>query len=163
MNVNSIDKHRYWLAFLLDDLPVGATFQPGLLHITVIPWFVLKTERRQLAEDFYSKFANLESFDAKVASEIMFGPKKGVPVSLIEYTKELERIHRVALDWFRQIGARWAVKTPHVSSEYRPHVRRRRGTKLNQGDLLRVSSLSLISARRQEDGRRQVIAKADLA
>jgi 2'-5' RNA ligase len=155
------DDYRYWLAVLLEDLPVNSPFQPEALHINIIPWFVLEANEAEMIKNFYSKFANIKSFKLKLGGIAMFGPKKDVAVNLAEATPQIMNLHTLALNWFEAIGARWAVKNPHVGSDYVPHVRRRQGTKLQQGDVVSINSLCLIRATRREDNIRSVVAKAE--
>lgn len=153
------DKYRYWLAFLLADLPVGATFQPGILHVTIIPWFVVEIDGAELRESFNKTFGQFQAFDARVGERTMFGPDRDVPVNLIQEAPEIRRLHELALGWFGQVGGRWAVKHPHVSEQYVPHIRRRRGSDLTQGTRLRLDCLTLVKALRGEDGQRSVAGK----
>ena len=153
------DKHRYWLTFLLPDLPTAAVFKPGALHITVIPWFVVEMDEAELLESFSKTFGQLQAFDVRVGETAMLGPDRDVSVNLIEEVPGIMQLHGLALDWMRQLRARWAVKQPHVGSEYIPHVRRRLGLSIAQGARLRLDHLTLVEALRAEDGQRRVAGK----
>ncbi len=158
-NVKKPEKLRYWLALMLEDLPPGTEFQPGRLHVTIIPWFVSKLDEAEMVNSFYNKFPNVTAFKIQIGQKAMFGPKKDVSVSLIEPSKPLLTLHQMALDWFDEIGARWAVKNPHAAEDYKPHIRRRQGTKIEASEAIIIDSLSLIKAARQEDGKRLVAAQ----
>ena len=156
------DKYRYWLTFLLADLPVGAIFQPGILHITIIPWFVVEIDESKLRKSFNKAFGHIQVFDVRVGEKAVFGPDRDVPVNLIKDAPEIIQLHKLALDWFGQVGARWAVQQPHVGNEYVPHIRYRRGSDLTQGSRLHLDSLTLVRALRSEDGQRSVAERATL-
>lgn len=160
MNQLKIKKYRYWLTYLRDDLSVGAEFQPGILHITFLTWFVSELGEEEIIETFYKKFSKVKTFDVKVGKQIMLGPKKDVAVNLLELNPEVLNLHQAGLAWFKQIHARWAVKQPHVDNDYVPHIRRRGGSSFNEGDIWSLSSLSLVKALRHEDGSRLVAARA---
>jgi hypothetical protein len=155
-------KQRYWLAFLLEDLSVGATFAPGVLHLTIIPWFVSNRPEEEVIKSFQSTFNGLPTVEMKIGQQVNFGPKKNVPVNLVTDNPDLMNMHKLSLDWFTRLNARWAVKNPYVGEEYKPHIRRRDDTEIKKGDILNLNFLSLISANRQEDNIRTVAAKVDL-
>lgn len=158
-NVKKVDKLRYWIALMLEDLPVGTQFQPGRLHITIIPWFVSDQEEAKIINSFNLKFSKINKFTVTVGKNALFGPKKDVSVSLIKPNQALLSLHCFSLQWFDEIGARWAVKNAHVDRDYKPHIRRRRGTKIKIGQIFKINSLSLIKAARHEDGQRVVAAQ----
>lgn len=162
MSVSKAKKQRYWLALMLDDLAVGEIFEPGRLHITIIPWFVTDNDEPAAARAFYKEFSGQKSFTVQVGEEALFGPKHDVNVNLIEPIISLLQLHSQALHWFEAISARWAVKRPHVGQEYIPHIRRRRGTKLTVGEEIQIKSLSLVAADRRENNHRRVAARIDL-
>jgi hypothetical protein len=151
---------RYLIAYLLDDLVVGAQFKPSALHITILPWFALETEEGPFLNWFYEHFDQMAAFEATSAQRAMFGPKKDVPVSILEPAAEFMKLHVLALSWFGAVGARWAEKDPYVGDDYIPHVAQRRGYVLAEGQKLPINSVSLFKASRQEDQVRLVAAKA---
>lgn len=147
---------------MLDDLPIGSVFEPGRLHITIIPWFVVDVDETEVIQSFYREFSANQPLKVKVGkNNTDFGPNHDVRVSLIEPNEEIFDLHKQAVGWFGAINARWAVKKPHVGEEFIPHIRRRQGTKLDTGENIHVSSLSLIAADRQEDSLRRVAAKVE--
>ncbi len=152
--------YRYYISYLLDDLPVGAKFKPSALHITILPWFALETAEEPFIDWFCRHFDQIQAFDAVVSEPRMFGPKKDVPVSLIEPKEKFLKLHQLALSWFGELGARWAERDPFVGDDYKPHVAQRRGFVLTEGETLHIDSLSLFRALRREDHIRTVMAKA---
>ncbi len=158
MSDKKIKKLRYWLAYMLDEMPAGTVFKPGLLHITLLTWFVLEMEENKLVKSFTDEFIRQQPFDVKTGKKTSLGPKEDIPVNLLTGSG-IRQLHAKSLEWFERIGARWAVKDPHAGDQYLPHIRRRPGTHLKEGTLLHINSLSLIRATRQEDGRREVAAR----
>jgi 2'-5' RNA ligase len=156
-------KQRYWITFLLEDLASGKIFQPGVLHLTIIPWFVADILEQEVVKIFRSSFLDSPKIDAKIGSLSDFGPNDEVAVNLIENDSDLFKIHEQALELFNKINARWAVKNPYVGDDFKPHIRRRSEVAdIKQGDILHLKSLSLIKANRQEDNIRTVAAVIDL-
>lgn len=154
--------YRYYISYLLDDLPVGATFKPSALHISVLPWFALETDEGSFLTWFYRHFDAIDTFKVKVGPRRLFGPEKDVPVNLIEPTDGFLQLHKVALGWFGELGARWAEKDPYVGDDYLPHVAQRHGFVLQEGQTMLINSLTLFKATRREDHIRHVAAKAHL-
>ncbi len=160
MNEQKTNHYRYLLAYLLDDLAVGDKFKPSALHITILPWFALETDERPFLKWFYKHFGNLPAFDAVADRRSMFGPKKDVPVSILEPEAKFMDLHKIALSWFGAVRARWAEKDPYVGSDFVPHIAQRRGFVIAENQVLHIGSLSLFKASRQEDQTRVVAAKA---
>ena len=154
--------YRYYISYLLHDLPVGAKFKPSELHITVLPWFALETDEQPFIDWFYRNFDQCQAFDATVDTPMMFGPKKDVPVNLIEPKDKFLQLHKLALSWFGELGARWAEKDPYVGDDYKPHVAQRHGLVLEEGQNLHIGAITLFKALRREDHTRTVVAKAQL-
>ncbi len=152
--------YRYFIAYMLDDLPIGAKFKPSALHILVLPWFALETDEGPFLTWFYDHFDRVPAFNAVVGKQKLFGPQKDVPVNLMEPERKFMQLHMLALSWFGKVGARWAEKDPFVGSDYVPHVAQRRGFVLTEGERLPITSLTLVKAARHEDQIRQVAAKA---
>ena len=114
--------YRYYISYLLRDLPVGAKFDPSELHITILPWFALETNEGPFVDWFYKFFGQIEAFMATVSEPRMFGPKKDVPVNLIEPKDKFLQLHHLALSWFGELGARWAERDPYVGDDYKSYV-----------------------------------------
>ncbi|HSX18201.1 MAG TPA: 2'-5' RNA ligase family protein [Candidatus Saccharimonadales bacterium] len=153
------DKKRYWLTFLFKDLPVGATFKPHVLHLTIITWFVTELTDEQVQESFNQTFSGQKTFEINIGKQDEFKHNRKISVNLISSSPELALLHQKGLNWFNQINARWAVKNPHIGDEFIPHFRRRQGHNFEEGDKLTISSLSLVSAYRRGDDLRTVSAK----
>lgn len=161
MNESKPKKYRYWLTHLLRDLPAGAEFSPGELHITVIPWFVVEPEvELELNKSFIENFSGQAPFEVSIGGEVSLGPRQDISVFLLEDSQEITQLHNQAVEWFEKLNARWAVKHPYAKDEYIPHIRRREGNLLRPGDKVNFNSLSLVRALRRADEVREVAAKA---
>jgi hypothetical protein len=161
VNELKIEKLRWWLVFLLDDLPIGEEFQPSVLHLTIVPWFVVDIPQEEVITTFESYFSGFTRFKINICRNIKLGPRK-VSVNLVEDDGQLHHLHFKALSWLEHIESRWAVKNPFVGENYKPHIRRRRSTNIKPGQTITINSLSLVKARRTEDGQRKVAARVSL-
>jgi hypothetical protein len=163
VNESKTNPYRYYISYMLRDLPVGSKFKPSELHITILPWFALETKEGPFLEWFYKNFDAIAAFDAVVGEPKMFGPRHDVPVSLIGPKDKFLELHKLGLSWFGELGARWAEKDPYVGDDYLPHVAQRQGYVLEEGQPLRIESISLFKGARQDDHVRIVAAKAHLS
>src|SRR5689334_2202618 len=102
VSASKAEKSRFWVAFFLDDLPEGTFFKPGKLHITLAPWFVCDKDDEEIIGGF-EKFDFGKRFNIVVGTESKFGPKKDVPVNLVESTTELNDLHLKTLDFFKTV------------------------------------------------------------
>jgi 2'-5' RNA ligase len=158
------ERSRWWIAIFLEELETGSVFTPGQLHLTLIPWFTTDAADEEVEEAFRQKFQAYPKFNLEPTEEVMFGPDKDVPVTLVQSSAELLELHQTSLELFNQLGGHWAVKNPYVDDEYRPHIRRRTGSAVvKAGQIIEVNSLILVEARRQEDNLRRVAQKVNLA
>lgn len=161
-NASKTKPYRYLIAHMLDNLPIGAKFKPSALHISILPWFALETDEGPFLTWFYDHFDKIPTFSATVGEQKLFGPKKDVPVNLLEPEQKFMQLHMLALSWFGKVGARWAERDPYVGNDFVPHVAQRHGFVLREGQTLAIASLTLVKAARREDQIRQVAAKAKL-
>lgn len=162
MTKNTTKKYRYLIAYLLEDITIGAKFQPSVLHISILPWFALEADEELFTTWFYEHFDNMLAFEATVGSRQIFGPKQDVPVNIVEPQSEFLKLHELALSWFGKVGARWAERDPYVGVDFIPHIAQRQGFVLEEGQKLKINSLTLFKANRHEDHIRIVAAKAHL-
>lgn len=162
MNELKTSKQRYWIAVFLDDMDVGQVFETSRLHVTIIPWFVSDLTETDLINSFISEFNKINKFEIIVSDIAHFGPDHDITVNLIEPKPNIMQLHQQALAWFERVRHRWAVARPHVNEDYRPHIRRRPGSELNQGEIINLNNLYLIAADRIENNIRRVAAISPL-
>lgn len=162
MSASKSDKCRFWIAIFLDDIQPNTIFHPGLLHLTLIPWFVSDQSDLAVIDCFKSSFSGFSKFELCLSKRTTFGPKDNIAVSLVQPSEELTKLHQLSLDCFDSVGGRWAVKNPYVDAEFLPHIRRRPGTRLAEGQVISVTAIDLVKARREEDHLRELAAKVEL-
>src|SRR3972149_571048 len=160
VNESKTKHYRYFISYLLDDLDIGAKFQPSALHIITLPWFALETDEGPFLNWFYDHFDRLQAFDAVVGERKLFGPKKDVPVSIMEPQRKFMQLHMLALSWFGKLGARWAEIDPYVGNDYVPHIAQRRGFVLDERALPPISCHPSVGRRADPAVSRQLPAKA---
>jgi 2'-5' RNA ligase len=153
------DKPRYWVTYLVKDLPVGETFKPTARHMTIIPWFVTDKNNEEVIKSFMEEFEGQRRFEITVGPHTEFKNRRKIAINIVPAASELKDLHKKTLEWFSDLNARWAVKNPYVGEHYIPHIRRRVGHNLSEGESIEISSLSLVEASRRGDDLRIVIAR----
>jgi 2'-5' RNA ligase len=156
------ERTRWWIAIFLKDLAPGTVFTPNELHLTLIPWFTTGTDDKQVKAEFLETFKGESKLFINLHQRLNFGNDQDIPVVLADATPQLLRLHHKSLRLFEALGAHWAVKNPYVDEEYKPHIRERGDQELKSGTTIEATSISLISAKRQEDNVRVVAAKVGL-
>lgn len=159
VNDKKANRPRYWVTYLLKNLGVGETFSPDLLHLTIVPWFVVDLEKKEVGDSFTETFGGESKFEATVGEQDEFNQNRRIPINFIKPNPAVQQLHSKALDWLSSMDVRWAVKNPHVGHDYIPHIRRRDGRSVSEGDTLLIDSLSLVRAHRRGDDFRIVAAK----
>lgn len=144
---------------MLDDLEIGGEFESSARHITILQWFALETEEGPFLNWFYDHFKDLKAFDATAGERKMFGPRQDVPVTILGPKERFMALHKLALSWFGDVGARWAERDPYVGDDYVPHIAQRQGFNIEEGQMIHIGSLILFKAKRHEDHIRKVAAK----
>lgn len=162
VNEPKTEKYRYIVMFLLDDLGVGDKFKPEALHLTVATWFVSDMDDEAIKNAFLSFFCGQHKIDGRVGSKSEFNYKRKIPINLLSPAAEISKLHKLGLEFFGSVDGRWAVKIPHIADDFIPHIRRRPGSYLKEGQVIDINSLCLVRASRQEDGIREVAAKVEL-
>lgn len=162
MSGKKADKPRYWVTYLLNDLPVGAVFKPEELHLTIIPWFVTEVDNKEVIDSFGKTFSVCAPFEATVGKIDEFNQERKIIFNHLGPKAEIVALHTKGLEWFSYLGARWALQHPRVEDEFIPHIRRRDGKSVSEGDKLLIDSLSLVRANRRADDSRIIAAKAEL-
>jgi 2'-5' RNA ligase len=155
------DKSRYWVTYLIKDFEVGETFKPTARHLTILTWFVTELETDEVIKSFKEQFSGEEKFKITIGEHTEFKNSRKIEINLVLDSGELQNLHKKALGWFNLLNARWAVKSPYVGEQYIPHIRRRAGHNLSEGETLEISSLTLVCANRRGDDVRNVIAKVN--
>ncbi|MBA3757859.1 2'-5' RNA ligase family protein [Candidatus Saccharibacteria bacterium] len=163
MNGKKADKARYWVVYLPKGLPVGTTFKPNILHLTIVPWFVTSKDEDYILDSFKNVFSGGPAFEITLGQSDVFKHKRSIPINLIKPSQQLLALHTKTLDWLATLQAHWAVNRPHVAEEYKPHIRRRPGYNLSYGAKLRIDSLSLVKAYRRGDDFRIVASKVSFS
>jgi 2'-5' RNA ligase len=122
---------------------VGSCFKQWPLHITIVPWFRLKTDSSQISDGLQKSLSPFGAFEVRVGEKTRFGPKRNRPAHLLEpgAFPELERRVRSYLHKKRA----WLVdETTKVRRAYRPHITFQGDERLSEGGTVFCDRLYIV-------------------
>jgi 2'-5' RNA ligase len=136
---------------------IGFSLQDWPLHLTVAPTFVIG------GDDVDSDIADVvaavtptvteqPSLTVRAGSDAGFGHSGKIPVTLIEETAELSRLHQRLLSALLAIGA--VFDDPEYAGQgYRPHVTVTRLARVSAGEPMTLRQAAVVDMAPSGDGR----------
>ena len=127
------------------------------LHMTLVPPFSVPTDTIEVLAEIERNLTNFQPFSTSVGADAAFGRRRTVPVSLINSTPQLQRLHEMLLKSVTELGGE--VVTPIYSGKgYKSHVTFQKSGRLQPGQKIDINNVSLVD-RRPDDHphQRQVI------
>jgi len=118
--VNASRTDRQILAIGLSAFKHGERFDHWPLHITLVPWFCDATQRH-LSRKLEELSETFKPITVSVGKQALFGAHHDIPVSLIESSRNLQRLHVAALKMVYYSGAELDDPS-YVNYKYRPHI-----------------------------------------
>lgn len=138
-------------AAFIDPVHRGMVFSRGEwpLHIT-LTHFSSELPPGRLAEILGQPARAALGAEILVGKDDMFGSRRTVPVSLVEHSDALQRLHEDMVQVLTGHGA--AITSLHFSGKnYRPHVTVTNGRQVHQGDVIRLEQIDLVEMRPDGD------------
>lgn len=138
-------------ATFIDPVHRGMVFSRGAwpLHIT-LTHFSSELPPDRLAEILGEPASAALGAEIRIGRDDMFGSRRTVPVSLVEHSGALQRLHEDMVQALSESGAR--ITSPHFSGEnYRPHVTVTNDRRVNRGDTFRMNQIGLVEMRPDGD------------
>ncbi|MBI5161849.1 MAG: 2'-5' RNA ligase family protein [Micrococcales bacterium] len=141
----------------LDDLPLGAEFEPGEqpVHLTLVPRTSTDAELGQLEAAIESALAAFGPLEIEGGDDELFGPDHDVEVTLVEDDGTLASVHRELLRALRPLGMR-VLAPPFVGAGFRPHVTVRGDERIERGERLTLDAVALLT---RDDGPWRLVAQ----
>ncbi len=112
------------------------------LHITLVPWFSVKSETAVIPE-LDSLVSNYPQFPVTVGQDAMFGPDKNIPVSIVATPEPCRKLQDILVKALRYHGAIFASER-WIGAEYRPHITHHGSRRDQAGDTEHVRSITLV-------------------
>lgn len=135
-------RKEHVVVIMLEPVRVGQEFVDWPMHITVVPWFPCQDEDK--LDMLLTEIAQgHQSFKAEVGELEKFGPKKDIPVNLVEQNKRLDNLHRDVLDVLEENNMSIHQKD-FVGNGYRAHITHQKHGNKQKGSKLRIYSFTLV-------------------
>jgi hypothetical protein len=115
--------NRYGIATLLDSYPNNYEFTVDNtpLHLTHVDVLEIDLNSEEFINTMRPYLADQTQFSVTPIRDALFGPKKDIPVTLIELSPELKAFHENLIHFLRAEGA--LFENPHfLEDQYGPHV-----------------------------------------
>lgn len=122
---------------------VGMTFQRWLLHVTIVPWFRLDDSPEVIAAGLTRALQTIPPFEAEVAEQAAFGPRKR-PVSLLVQPTLFTNVEAKVRGYLHKKRAWLVDETTKKYYDFRPHVTMQGGRQLQDGDTFRCDRLYIV-------------------
>ena len=141
---------RFNVVAFLDDIPLGAEFDPGdqPLHVTLVPPASTDAELGQLEASLEQVLAGFGPIEAEGGDDDLFGEDRDVEVTLVEDDGSLTRLHLELLRALRPLAVRVGVPE-HLGAGYRPHVTVRDDGRIERGESFELDAVALLT---RDDG-----------
>lgn len=136
---------KYVLATFLQPLPDGAEFTVGHwpLHTTLVANFALDIEATDLIGKLDALFSDVHPIKTVAIHDEHFGPQGQVHVTRLELTDELAELHNKAVALIRQNGGIFD-EPQYLEAGYKPHVTVQADGRINEGEHIALSEVSLV-------------------
>ncbi len=136
---------KYVLVTFFQPLPDGTEFTVGHwpLHTTLVANFAVDLEATDLVTKLAALFRNAHPLQTLAIYDDNFGPQGQVPVTRLELTDELARLHKKAVELIRQHGGVFD-EPQYLESGYKPHVTVQTNGRIHQGNLVTINDITLV-------------------
>jgi 2'-5' RNA ligase len=136
---------RYVIIKLMEKLQDGDEFLPENypLHITIVPSFQLERMDDTLLGKIKQLCNNLKTFSLTAGEDEFFGPNKEVHVTTMIMNDELEELHTSLVSILSDADAIFD-EPQYMLENYRAHATIQQAKRLNIGDTVMVSEITII-------------------
>lgn len=133
---------------MLEPADVGYEFIEWPLHITIVPWFPCDDEKK-LDAILEEIAGNHPVFSVTVGPAEWFGPKKDVPVNLVEASPALMALHIAVFEALEKNNFPIHQKE-FVGAGYRAHITHQKHGQKHPRQILRLKSFTLVKQLRMK-------------
>lgn len=118
------------------------------LHVTVLSIFFSEREAEFFVKIIGSVASGFGAIKTHTTQRALFGVDEDIPVTLVEKTDELERLH---LRLLKKVTDTVTFRAPQFTGRnFGPHVTDQSGTSVDVGKQLIIDNLSLVEIKDQE-------------
>ena len=149
---------KYVLAYIINNFPNGYEYsaEDWPLHVTLADVFAIDGDPKDLINGLTKRLSSRQQVESKIVGEEWFGQDKGVHVSLLDRTEELQELHETLL----KVLSNYDVKfnnPEYINEGFRPHSTIQKNERFEINDIVTLDSVTLIDMFPNEDPYRRKI------
>ncbi len=136
---------KYTIIQLFEDISEGTQFASDNwpLHATIVDTFAVDWDVPTMIEQLENMLAKHTGANSKVKGDQFLGPERQTPVSLIEKTDSLLKLHYDIIELPEKGGLE--LNDPHFAREgFLPHATVQKHARLHEGDEVVFNALTVI-------------------
>lgn len=143
---------KYAIIQLFEDMPVGTQFSASSwpLHTTIVDVFAIEWDVPTMAEKLAELLKNYAQATSIAEDDRFFGEQGQVQVTLLRKTDSLIELHYDVIDLLEQ--GDWKPNDPQFAKDgFLPHSTVQKHARLNNGDEITFTTLSIVDFFPDED------------
>lgn len=151
---------KYTIIQLFEDVPEGMQFswKDWPLHATVVDIFAIDWDAQTMIEKLTQSLSSHALATSVVEGDKFFGDQGEVQVALLRRTDDLVKLHHDVVECLAQGG--WKPNNPQFAGEgFLPHSTVQKHARLNKGDKVAFSALTIVDMFPGEDPYQRKILK----
>lgn len=136
---------KYTIAQLMEPLPDGTEYSrfEWPLHVTLADVFAIDLAGQNIMQKLTLFAARQKPFATTAGDDALFGPNRQTRVTLLQTTLKLQSLHDRLIDLLAENGATFN-SLQFTKSGFKPHATVGSHGRLNTGDTVHFSALTLI-------------------
>ncbi|HWZ65848.1 MAG TPA: 2'-5' RNA ligase family protein [Patescibacteria group bacterium] len=151
---------KYAIIQLLEDVAEGTEYLASNwpLHVTIVDVFAIDWDVLTMIEELTKLLGHHQGASSVATEDMLFGPEKQTRVILLEKTDSLVKLHYDVTQLLEQGGLK--LNNPEFAKQgFLPHSTVQQHARLNKGDNVAFSALSIIDMFPDEDPYKRRVLK----
>lgn len=151
---------KYVIVQLLEDMPEGTEFASSdwPLHVTIAGTFAVDWDTNNLHHKLEQLLQSLKPVSAVGDHDEFFGPDQQIQVTILKMSQELIDLHHKVIELLQTAGA--VFNDPqYIQDGYRAHATVQQHARLNEGDVVTFTNLTIVDMFPNSDPHQRKILK----
>ena len=136
---------KYVIVKMLENQAIGSTFSSGRwpLHVTIIPNFEINWDFNRLKSEIEKTAGHHKQVVIAATEDDLFGPDKNIPVTRLELTPELAKIHTEIVKLLENNSAKFELPVI-LKQNYNPHATIQWNKRVSIGEVVSIDEFSIV-------------------
>ena len=151
---------KYTIVQFFDDIAEGYEYSSDSwpLHSTIVDTFAIDWSVDEVADRLKEALKNYEIAESMAEDDRLFGEQGQVRVVLLNRSKSLAKLHQDVLNTLEEGGLK--LNDPHFARDgFLPHATVQKHARINKGDTVRFTALSIVDMFPDEDPYKRKVIK----